>query len=90
MLGDKESNVRYDAAVELVQLGNESLDVVSSLLSLLSDSEPYVRYGAASVLGHLGKRSDAIRLEVLQWLEQNPNDDGIGDKIDCSWSIVVE
>jgi hypothetical protein len=90
LLGDKESNVRYDAAVELGQLGNESLDVVSSLLSLLSDSEPYVRYGAASALGHLGKRSDAIRLEVLQWLEQNPNDDGIGDAIDCLWSIVVE
>jgi NACHT domain/HEAT repeats len=90
LLGDKESNVRYDAAVELGQLGNESLEVVSSLLSLLNDSEPYVRYGAASALGHLGKSSDAIRLEVLQWLEQNPNDDGIGDAIDCLWSIVVE
>jgi HEAT repeats/NACHT domain len=90
LLGDKESNVRYDAAVELGQLGNESLDVVSSLLSLLNDSEPYVRYGAISALGHLGKNSDAIRLKVLQWLEQNPNDDGIGDAIDCLWSIVVE
>jgi hypothetical protein len=32
----------------------------------------------------------AISPEMLQWLEQNPNDDGIGSAIDCLWSIVVE
>jgi hypothetical protein len=90
LLGDEESNVRYDAAIELGQLGNESLEVVSRLISLLNDSESYVRYGAISALGNLGKSSELIRLEVMRWLEQNPKNDGIGDAIDCLWSIVVE
>jgi hypothetical protein len=49
-----------------------------------------VRYSATVALGQLAKTSDTIRPEVLQWLEQNPNDDGIGNAIDCLWSIVVE
>ena len=64
----------------LGKLGDASSEVVSNLLSLLNDTE----------LGLLGKISDTILQKVVQWLEQNPNDDGIGSAIDCLWSIVVE
>ncbi len=49
-----------------------------------------MRYSATEALDQLAKTSDTIRPEVLQWLEQNPNDDGISSAIDCLWSIVVE
>ena len=41
-------------------------------------------------LGKLSKAYVTIRPEVLQWLEQNSNNDEIGNAIDCLWSIVVE
>jgi hypothetical protein len=34
--------------------------------------------------------SDIILPEVVQWLEQNSENDGIGNEIGCLWSIVVE
>jgi HEAT repeat protein len=90
LLCDVDSDVRYHTAKALGQLGNISQEVVMGLKSLLNDEDLIVRYHAASALSQLAKISDAIRPEVVQWLEQNPNDDGIGNAIDCLWSIVVE
>jgi HEAT repeat protein len=89
-LGDERSTVRYSAAKALGNLGIVNPDFTRGLLSSLGDKEPTVRSSAASALVQLAKTSDAIRPEVVQWLEQNPNDDGIGSAIDCLWSIVVE
>jgi hypothetical protein len=74
----------------LDELGNASPEVLSCLLSLLGKETSYVRYRVVSVLSHLAKTSDTICPEVVQWLEQNPNNHGVGDAIDCLWSIVVE
>jgi HEAT repeat protein len=89
-LNDYDSGVRASAAEALVQLGNSTPEVVNSLLNCLNDENSGVRSGAAAVLGGLAKTSDTIRPKVVQWLEQNPNHDGIGNAIDCLWLIVVE
>jgi HEAT repeat protein len=85
LLSDRESNIRSYAASALGEIGNASSEVIYGLISLLS-----VRYGGAAALVRLAKNSDVILPKILQWLEQNPNDDGIGNAIDCLWSIVVE
>jgi HEAT repeat protein len=90
LLNDEKSYVRCTAASALVKLGNTSQKVINSLLSLLADENSAVRSSAASALGQLSKTSDTISPKVLQWMEQNPNHDGIGSAIDCLWSIVVE
>jgi hypothetical protein len=41
-----------------------------------------------AALGQLSKTSDTILTRVVQWLEQNPNDDRIGSPIDCLWSFA--
>jgi HEAT repeat protein len=91
LLKDTESSVvRSSAAVALGQSRNSSENVVNALISLLNSRNSSIRISASSALVQLAKTSDTIRPEVLQWLEQNPNDDGIGNAIDCLWSIVVE
>ncbi len=60
------------------------------LLYLIKNESSFVRFPAAEVLGKLSKAYVTIRPEVLQWLEQNSNNDEIGNAIDCLWSIVVE
>jgi HEAT repeat protein len=90
LLNDEISYVRYGLASSLGSLGNTSLEVVNGLLSLLQDEEFAVRCHAASALIQLAKLSDTILPKVLQRLEQNPNNDGIGSAIDCLWSIVVK
>nr|WP_310486828.1 HEAT repeat domain-containing protein [Chamaesiphon sp. VAR_69_metabat_338] len=89
LLDDEQSFLRFRAAEALGKLGNTSLEVMSGLLALLDDEDSLVRSGAKSALVQLAKTSDTIRPKVVQWLEENPND-GIGDAIDCLWSIVVE
>jgi HEAT repeat protein len=90
LLGEEKWEMRSRAATALVHLGNRSAEVVSILFSLLGDKELHVRDRAATALVQLAKTSDTICPEVLQWLEQNQDDDGIGSAIDCLWSIVVE
>jgi hypothetical protein len=41
-----------------------------------------------AALGQLSKTSDTILIRVVQWLEQNPNNDEIGSPIDCLWSFA--
>jgi HEAT repeat protein len=89
-LGDKKSDVRCSAAEALGKLGNGSSEVVNGLLSFLGDRSRRMRFRASLALSQLAKTSDIISPKVLQWLEQNPNDDKIGNAIDCLWSIVVE
>jgi hypothetical protein len=90
LLDDKDSNVRIHSIRKLYSLGNSSLEVVIGLISKISDKDWHVRSYAASTLAKLAKTSDKIHPKVLQWLEQNPNNDRIGNAIDCLWSIVVE
>jgi hypothetical protein len=71
----------------LSRLVNIDLAVISELVSLLGNGNSAASY-ASRILIQLSKNSDAIRPEVVQWLEQNQNDDGIGNAIDCLWSIV--
>jgi HEAT repeat protein len=90
LLGEEKWEMRSRAATALVHLGNRSAEVVSILFSLLGDKELHVRDRAATALVQLAKTSDTIRPEVVKWLAQNPNYDGIGSAIDCLWLIVVE
>ncbi len=90
LLRDPASNVRSSAASALGQIGKGGAEVENGLLFLLRDPASNVRSSAASALVNLAKTSDAIRPAVVQWLEQNPNNYGIGNAIDCLWSIVVE
>jgi hypothetical protein len=75
----------------VLNLGNAIIpEVMGELLSSLGNNNLNCRLKAAAELVRLAKTSSAIRPEVIQWLEQNPNHDGIGNAIDCLWSIVVE
>ena len=90
LLDDPEWFVRSNALLALVQLGYGSSEVVSRLLSLLDDSKLDLNFTVASAFNQLAKTSTTIIIEVVQWLERNPKHDGIGNAIDCLWSIVVE
>jgi HEAT repeat protein len=90
LLADKNSSVRSSTVEALGKLGSSTSEVISGLLPLLADKDGFISSRASAGLSRLAKTSDAIHREVLQWLEQNPNDDGIGSAIDCLWSIVVE
>jgi HEAT repeat protein len=90
LLNDRKFYLRSRVVITLGELENTSQQIMNNLLFLLGDKESNVRDGAASALNKLAKKSDIIRPKVVQWLEQNPNDDGIGSAIDCLWSIVVE
>jgi HEAT repeat protein len=90
LLNNKSSMIRCNAVSTFGQLGNVNSEVICAIVSLFSDKDYIVRSYIPRVLVQLEKTSDAIRPEVLHWLEQNSNDDGIGNAIDCLWSIVVE
>jgi NACHT domain len=89
-LEHKDSTVRCHAARFLGELGKTNSAIASGLLSLLGDEDVCVYDEAVKALVQLAKTSDKILPEVVQWLEQNPHNDGIGGAIDCLWSIVVE
>ena len=82
--------MQVSAASVLIQLGNEISELEPTLLSLLKDSKPRVRSTATIALGKLAKTSDTVLPEVLQWLEQNQDNNVMGIMIDCLYSIVVE
>jgi HEAT repeat protein len=81
---------RFYAARILNEFKISSPEVINLWWSLLRDRELSMRSIASQALSQLSKTSDIIRPKVVQWLEQNLDDDGIGDAIDCLWSIVVE
>jgi HEAT repeat protein len=90
LLSDKDLFVRCRATAALGALGNTSSEVIIVLVSLLGDKQQILSSFTSIELSKLAKTSDTIYPKVVQWLEQNPNDDGIGNAIDCLWSIVVE
>jgi HEAT repeat protein len=90
LLNDPDLNVRSSVSIALGKIGNASPVVVNGLLSLLNNPDFSVRHQASITLAPLAKISDIILPKVLLWIEQNPNDDVIGNAIDCLWSIVVE
>jgi HEAT repeat protein len=90
LLEDESPTIYAHAAVALVRLGNTSPAVVSALLSLLNNRDIIVHNRLTAALGQLSKTSDTILTRVVQLLEQKPNYYGIGNAIDCLWSIVVE
>jgi HEAT repeat protein len=90
LIGNDDSSVRFRVAEALGLLGNTSQKVINGLLTLLGDNNSFVRSGSAKALDKLAKTSDTILPEVVQWLEQNRNEDVMGSAIDCLWSIVVE
>jgi HEAT repeat protein len=85
-----EENFRIQSAQVLRNLNSPMPEIINLWLSLIEDRDLHIRSVASSALSQLAKTSDTIRPKVLQWLEQHPNDDGIGGAIDCLWSIVVE
>jgi hypothetical protein len=91
LLSDQYSQVSSGAALALIELGEANPEIVNALLLSLCDESFSVRPRVSPVgLGYLAKTSDRILPKVLQYLKQNPNHDGIGNAIDCLWSIVVE
>jgi HEAT repeat protein/GTPase SAR1 family protein len=60
LLRDEDSNVRFNAAMALGELGQGSEVVIQALLTLLRDENSYVRSNAASTLGKLGQGSEAV------------------------------
>jgi HEAT repeat protein len=89
-LDDENSNVRFSAARALSKAGDTSSAVVDVFLSFLGHKGIYIGVRASESLFQMSKTSDKILPEVVQWLEQNLNDDEIGSAIDCLWSIVVK
>jgi HEAT repeat protein len=85
-----EENCRVQSAQMLYTLDDSTPERINLWLFLLKDRDSHIRNLASLALGQLAKTIDIICPEVLQWLEQNPNDDGIGNAIDCLWSIVLE
>ncbi len=87
---ETEEKFRVQSAQVLRNLNSPRPEIINLWLSLLEDRDLNIRSVASSALSQLAKTLDTISPKVVEWLEQNPNDDGIGDAIDCLWSIVVE
>jgi hypothetical protein len=90
LLRDEDLDVCSNAASALVQLGNTNYDVSRTLLALVCDEKSFAHPRAVEALVQLSKTSDTIVPELVRWLEQNRNEDVMGNAIDCLWSIVVE
>jgi HEAT repeat protein len=86
-----DSDVRYEAAAALGNLGQGTLEVVSGLLSRLQDAAPIVRSGAAEALGNLGQKSDEVLPTLVQWLEQQSTEEAkdLGRAVNVLWQIVT-
>jgi HEAT repeat protein len=85
-----EENCRIQSAQVLRNLDESTPERINLWLFLLKDRDSHIRSLASLALCQLAKTIDTICPKVLQWLEQNLNDDGIGNAIDCLWSIMVE
>lgn len=91
LLKDETAFVRSNAVEALGRLGNPSLEVVTGLLNLLDDENSFVCSSAVEALGELGKQSiDKIQPLLIQWIEQHPESEGIGNAIDALWSIATK
>jgi HEAT repeat protein len=85
-----EENFRIQSAQVLRNLNTPIPEMIDLWLSLLKDRDLSMRSVASSALSQLAKISDKILPEVLQWLEQNRDEDVMGGAIDCLYAIVVE
>jgi HEAT repeat protein len=90
LLKDDHADVRSHVAAALGQLGHSSDAVVNGLLGLLNDDQTGALSHAAAALGQLAKKSIEVLPALVQWIEQQPEDQPIGHAIDALWSIVVE
>ena len=84
----RESFVRFRLLRFQASLGQEK-ESIDKLLSLLQDESSDVRSSAASALGELGNTSDPILPKVVLLLEQNRDENLMGNAINCLWSIVL-
>ncbi|MGB3573902.1 MAG: HEAT repeat domain-containing protein, partial [Phormidesmis sp.] len=88
---DDDSNVRCSAAASLVQLGTASDVLLNSLLTLLKDG--YLSFSlsgrvsdrASQSLITLSKKSDTVKPAIVEWIEQNQDEDYVGKGIDVLW-----
>jgi hypothetical protein len=63
--------VRLEVAGALGKLGNDSEQVITSLLSFLSDSDQLVRFRATSALGKLGNDSEQVITALFSLLDDS-------------------
>ena len=89
LLLDTNLQVKLNAVSALVKIGNTS-GTEELLWPLLRDKSPHVRNRAALILSQLSQKLDTILPKVMQWLEQNQDENVMGGAIDCLYSIVVE
>jgi hypothetical protein len=90
MMNNGYSDIRPCAAEALVKLGNTSQEVINSLLSFMKARNQSRLSNVVSALVQLAKTPDTILPEVVQWLEQNQDEDVMDNAIDCLYSIMVE
>jgi HEAT repeat protein/energy-coupling factor transporter ATP-binding protein EcfA2 len=83
MSQDGEGLVRASVAKAFGILGYVSEDVMQLLLTLMQkDEKAEVRSNAAKALVQLGKPIHEVIEIMTQWLEQNPDTEGVGVEID--------
>jgi hypothetical protein len=63
---------------------------VVELISLLKDESWNIRENAVESLKKISRNANTVFPELVQWIEQQPEDQAIGSAIDVLWSIVVE
>ncbi len=83
MSQDGEGLVRASVAKAFGILGYVSEDVMQLLLNLMQkDEKAEVRSNAAKALVQLGKPIEEVIKIMTQWLEENPDTEGVGVEID--------
>lgn len=90
MSQDGEGLVRASVAKAFGILGYVSEDVMQLLLSLMQkDEKAEVRSNAAKALVQLGKPIQEVIEIITQWLEQNPDTEGVGVEIDTLRELLT-
>ena len=81
--------MRSNAVYVLGNIGNNDSRVVDELFLLLKDPESNVRGLAANVLGNIGESDSKIIDKLVQWIEQQSEDQPIESAIDALWELVM-
>jgi HEAT repeat protein/energy-coupling factor transporter ATP-binding protein EcfA2 len=82
-LRDEDSDVRWNAAWALSELGEASDEVIVALLGALRDEDASVRMSAAWALGELGRASDEVVVALLIALR----DEDAGVRGSAAWAL---
>jgi|GEM_PF-3597183 HEAT repeat protein/energy-coupling factor transporter ATP-binding protein EcfA2 len=91
MSQDAEGLVRASVAKAFGILGYVSEDVMQLLLNLMQkDEKAPVRSNAAKALVQLGKPIHEVIEIMTQWLEQNPDTEGVGVEIDTLRELLTQ